>query len=230
MPTHKPKKSVNLPIVVMIAWNLLVVYSALASPSTNPPFSATCQDVVAHAYRDGTDISGKSMGEEWTTDERFSMVWKFSYKGGKDITIDDKQAYVILQHPGVLIAIEGRTNGYASGMWSYAIHLGMKRIVASQVNAAGDFDPELQEVKARSVNLSCTFAFHAAKPPSVASNWQDIMRQAQKRLKTLGFDPGAVDGVMGPHTQQALRTFQRAHGLSPNGKLDTATRKALGVE
>jgi hypothetical protein len=56
------------------------------------------------------------MEESWTTDEHFYMTWKFIYEGGEHITIDDKQAYIVSQHSGVLIAIEGSTNGFSSGV------------------------------------------------------------------------------------------------------------------
>ncbi len=134
------------------------------------------------------------------------------------------------QHPGVLIAIETSTSGFASGVWSYAIHLGMKKIVASQVNAAGFSDNLNQSVKARSVNLECIFAFHTTQLPSLPVDWGDIVRRAQKRLKMFKFYKGPVDGILGPKTRDALRWFQRAEGLPQKGELDKATRKTLGVE
>jgi len=42
---------------------------------------------------------------------------------------------------------------------------------------------------------------------------------AQASLKTLGFDPGPVDGQMGPKTVKALRTYQNACGLPADGAL-----------
>ncbi len=47
------------------------------------------------------------------------------------------------------------------------------------------------------------------------------------RLDTLGFDAGATDGQMGPHTRAALRAFQRARGLPVTGALDARTAAAL---
>ena len=38
-----------------------------------------------------------------------------------------------------------------------------------------------------------------------------------------------ADGKMGPKTQAALKEFQRARGLAPNGELDKATLTALGL-
>jgi N-acetylmuramoyl-L-alanine amidase len=49
----------------------------------------------------------------------------------------------------------------------------------------------------------------------------------QARLNNLGFDCGAVDGIIGPMTQEALRAFQKKYGLSETGNADTATRNKL---
>lgn len=45
----------------------------------------------------------------------------------------------------------------------------------------------------------------------------------------LGYEPGTVDGLMGRRTRSALRAFQRARGLAPSGRVDDATRAALGL-
>ena len=42
---------------------------------------------------------------------------------------------------------------------------------------------------------------------------------AQESLKTLGFDPGGSDGVMGVGTRRAVREWQKARGLPPDGYL-----------
>ncbi len=53
--------------------------------------------------------------------------------------------------------------------------------------------------------------------------------QAQQKLKLLGFDPGAADGLLGPRTRKALQEFQRAHTLPLTDKLDPPTLQALGL-
>ena len=42
-------------------------------------------------------------------------------------------------------------------------------------------------------------------------------RQLQQRLSAMGFDTGGVDGVVGPKSRDAIRDFQRAVGLIPDG-------------
>jgi TonB family protein len=58
---------------------------------------------------------------------------------------------------------------------------------------------------------------------------RDEARQTQERLRAVGLNPGAVDGVPGQQTVTALRQYQKAHGLSVTGLLDDATRQALGI-
>lgn len=53
------------------------------------------------------------------------------------------------------------------------------------------------------------------------------VRQAQQQLKAAGFDPGPVDGHLGPNTRAALRDYQAAHSLPKTGKLDRETRRSL---
>lgn len=45
------------------------------------------------------------------------------------------------------------------------------------------------------------------------------IREAQRLLKQLGFDPGEVDGKMGPNTRDAVSAFQRQAGLDPTATL-----------
>lgn len=51
--------------------------------------------------------------------------------------------------------------------------------------------------------------------------------QLQARLKAAGFDPQRTDGVFDERTRGALQAFQRASGVEPTGRLDTATWRHL---
>ena len=53
------------------------------------------------------------------------------------------------------------------------------------------------------------------------------VRGAQQALRAKGFDPGPVDGRMGPRTSAAVRDFQSKEGLSATGQLDSDTRGRL---
>lgn len=45
------------------------------------------------------------------------------------------------------------------------------------------------------------------------------IRAVQRALAKLGYDPGPVDGAMGPRTRAAIRAFQAASGLAADGRL-----------
>jgi peptidoglycan hydrolase-like protein with peptidoglycan-binding domain len=56
------------------------------------------------------------------------------------------------------------------------------------------------------------------------------VKKVQQALKDKGQDPGAIDGILGPKTKEALRAFQQQQGLSATGTLDNQTKEALGLE
>jgi peptidoglycan hydrolase-like protein with peptidoglycan-binding domain len=66
----------------------------------------------------------------------------------------------------------------------------------------------------------------ASMSPTGLSN-REVMIQAQRQLKALGFDPGTTDGDFGPQTEAALREYQRAYRLPQTGRLDEATWRSL---
>ena len=49
----------------------------------------------------------------------------------------------------------------------------------------------------------------------------------QKRLNNLGFHCGPANGVLGPRTTDALKTFQKKHNLPESGEADEATKNKL---
>lgn len=55
------------------------------------------------------------------------------------------------------------------------------------------------------------------------------IKQIQQKLKDQGFDPGPIDGKMGPKTHDALKQFQQKQGIQPTGRPDQQTMAALGV-
>ena len=56
---------------------------------------------------------------------------------------------------------------------------------------------------------------------------RNAVRDAQIALRDAGYEPGRIDGVMGPKTRAAVREFQASHGLPQTGRLDETTQERL---
>jgi peptidoglycan hydrolase-like protein with peptidoglycan-binding domain len=68
--------------------------------------------------------------------------------------------------------------------------------------------------------------FQTSTGPTGLSN-REVIIQAQRQLKALGFDPGTTDGDVGPQTEAAVQEYQRAYRLPPTGMLDEVTVRSL---
>lgn len=51
--------------------------------------------------------------------------------------------------------------------------------------------------------------------------------EIQQALKNAGFDPGPIDGVMGPRTKAAIRAYQQSKGLAVDGVAGPKTQASL---
>lgn len=58
---------------------------------------------------------------------------------------------------------------------------------------------------------------------------RDHRAAAQRALNARGYDAGPPDGVLGPRSRVAIRSFQTASDLGASGTLDAATLQRLGV-
>jgi peptidoglycan hydrolase-like protein with peptidoglycan-binding domain len=61
------------------------------------------------------------------------------------------------------------------------------------------------------------------------NNWGATVREVQRRLVSLGYYVGGVDGLLGPSTQAALNDFQRDQNLPLTGRIDADTLAALQI-
>ena len=57
----------------------------------------------------------------------------------------------------------------------------------------------------------------------------DDVKQVQRRLDELGFEPFEIDGIYGPVTESAVMSLQRAKGLKVDGVVGPNTYRALGI-
>ncbi|WP_366657361.1 peptidoglycan-binding domain-containing protein [Fodinicurvata sp. EGI_FJ10296] len=87
------------------------------------------------------------------------------------------------------------------------------RIVGSYVDGSG------------TVRSSPATTQPATSSPS--PSYRDQVREAQTLLNRLGYNAGPADGLMGPRTRSAVRSFQRAHDLSVTGEVNQDLISAL---
>ena len=67
-----------------------------------------------------------------------------------------------------------------------------------------------------------------SKPtPKPTKTGREEVKKIQKALKRAGYDPGPIDGKIGPLTRNALQEFQKENGLPVTGKADASTMKLL---
>ena len=62
------------------------------------------------------------------------------------------------------------------------------------------------------------------------SGFNGRVKEIQKILESLGFDPGSVDGRMGARTRLAIKEFQKKKALTESGRIDSKTWIQLNNE
>ena len=69
-------------------------------------------------------------------------------------------------------------------------------------------------------------------PPSLQRGFtgSDAVRAVQKRLKELGYYKGSADGDFGPATEEAVKAFQKANGLTADGKVGQKTLAKMNAK
>jgi len=83
----------------------------------------------------------------------------------------------------------------------------------------------------RSVKNELTYESRRREGPRVATPGSHAQVMAmQHALKDKGFDPGPIDGALGPRTTSALREYQKSENLTMTGKMDHDTAAKLGVK
>ena len=62
-----------------------------------------------------------------------------------------------------------------------------------------------------------------AEPNLQKSSTDPAVRDLQEALKTLGYNPGPIDGVFGATTEAAVKAFQQARGITADGIVGKVT-------
>jgi peptidoglycan hydrolase-like protein with peptidoglycan-binding domain len=65
-------------------------------------------------------------------------------------------------------------------------------------------------------------------PGASAADRGDV-KKVQETLRSKGYNPGSVDGVLGPQTRGAISEYQKSENLPVTGHLDAQTAGKLGV-
>src|SRR5262245_7932192 len=107
---------------------------------------------------------------------------------------------------------------------------GQQRTIAVPWNGVKLFQDNAGNMTVSLTSRAASEASPSASPASSVPSPTGDIAAAQQRLKDRGYYAGPVDGVMGPRTAAALRAYQRDHGLSATGQLDSQTSGALVSE
>lgn len=86
---------------------------------------------------------------------------------------------------------------------------------------------QAQSMGDRGLGTGGRLGVDGATQPAGYSGAKIGLREAQVKLKALGFDVGTPDGKMGAKTQNALREYQTERNIPVTGRLDAATQAEL---
>jgi hypothetical protein len=81
--------------------------------------------------------------------------------------------------------------------------------------AAPKSDPAATSPRPRAEDWASLVA-RAVKP----AQSRDLVVAVQRLIRAEGYDPGMIDGLVGPRTRRAIQAYQRNGGLSPTGQID----------
>lgn len=94
-------------------------------------------------------------------------------------------------------------------------------------NAIGAFQEDNQIPPSRFVDKATWAKLMALDNAGLVKKGKLDMAAVQRALQQAGFDPGPVDGREGHKTQAAIKAFQKARGLKPDGKIGIKTLREL---
>jgi len=95
---------------------------------------------------------------------------------------------------------------------------------SSQESSGSVSEAETESAGSAAATASApTGAVAPAKAPESTASIKPTMREIQQSLKNAGFYQGPVDGKKGPMTREAVKEFQRVHGLTDDGVVGKKT-------
>jgi len=101
----------------------------------------------------------------------------------------------------------------------------MKKVLVAMIAASALIAPLTLPAAAQNDKMAAVSRLDMASSPNLD---RDQVRGVQRALEQKGFDPGGIDGVVGPITRSAVRKFQDRYGMKPTGEITNQTLFALG--
>ena len=86
----------------------------------------------------------------------------------------------------------------------------------------------MKRISVLAIILILIFPLNASALSRIGSTGQEV-RNIQTRLKNWGYYHYNVDGIYGSRTASAVKSFQRKHGLTPDGIAGPATLSKIGL-
>ena len=135
----------------------------------------------------------------------------------------------------VMVSMAMFLGGCASGQSGQALrrlqsHVGLLDERVSQLERTGggwQADGLAAAAPLDVTGSTATIAPAASEPvktaAGAAASGKASTRDIQQALKNAGFYQGSVDGKLGPMTKEAIREFQRVHGLKDDGVVGRQT-------
>jgi murein L,D-transpeptidase YcbB/YkuD len=106
---------------------------------------------------------------------------------------------------------------------------GLRNQVSVLESQLRDKDNEIYSLQEALNQANAEKEISARKKISTEVKSRPNTKQIQAALANAGFNPGAIDGRMGRQTRDAIRAFQRANGLTADGKVGKKTWELLRV-
>jgi peptidoglycan hydrolase-like protein with peptidoglycan-binding domain len=109
----------------------------------------------------------------------------------------------------------------ANAIW-YQPHFHSGAFFATRAtNYAGPPDPAVQET---TIRIERQGEAEAARPPA-----DPVIEKVQTILQSMNLYEGAVDGIDGPNTRQAVEAYRKTMGMTVSGEIDAELLEQLGA-
>jgi peptidoglycan hydrolase-like protein with peptidoglycan-binding domain len=84
-------------------------------------------------------------------------------------------------------------------------------------------------VEAVVADVSAAIPDRTSAAEDAAARRRELVAEVQTALVLLRYDPGPIDGAMGPRTRAAIRAFEEDLGWYRTGEIDYDVMRALGI-